>query len=70
VSYIQTQDHAFVTDDGAWSQAAEVIIFDPNQLTEEQWITLDELPDSQKLSYVEAILNGAHDLTPWEGRDE
>lgn len=56
---------AWVTDDGSWSQDTVVLTFHPDQLTAEQWQRLDELPDSQKLLYVEAVLNNA-DLSEWE----
>ncbi len=58
-------DSAYVTADGSWSQDSTILTFPASALNDPQWQTLDELPDSQKLLYVEAILNGL-DVSEWE----
>jgi len=35
-------------------------------LNEDQWGVLDILPDSQKMEYAQAILDGQADLSEWE----
>jgi hypothetical protein len=49
---------AYVTEYGNWGNGEEIFIFNPEDLTEEQWQNVDELPDSQKLSYVQETLRG------------
>lgn len=56
---------AYVSNYGNWGQE-EVIVFEDDDLTEEQWEMLDELPDYEKMLYVEAVLAG-DDLSKWEG---
>ena len=56
---------AYVSNYGNWGQE-EVIVFNEEDLTEEQWAMLDELPDYEKMPYVEAVLAG-DDLSQWEG---
>lgn len=56
---------AIVTDDGHWSSSSEIITFDKDQLTEYQWKVLAEIPDYERIGYVEAILLG-EDLYYWE----
>lgn len=56
---------AYVSNYGNWGQE-EVIVFNDEDLTEEQWEMLDELPDYEKMLYVEAVLAG-DDLSRWEG---
>lgn len=55
---------AYVTEYGNWG-TENFIMFPADQLTDEQWQTLDDLPDTQKLRYVIAVLNG-DDLTRYE----
>ena len=54
----------YVSEYGNWG-LEKVLIFDNNALTPEQVEKLDEQTDSEKMSYVQAILNG-EDLTYWE----
>lgn len=49
---------AFVTQYGEWGQEQELIIFNPAQLTDEEWETLSDLPDNVKLSYAIACMDG------------
>lgn len=54
----------YVSEYGNWG-LEQVLFFDNNALTPEQVEKLDEQTDSQKMSYVKAILNG-EDLSYWE----
>jgi hypothetical protein len=56
---------AFVTEYGDWGREHNIIIFNDDNLTEEQWDTLADLPDSMKLSYAKAVMDG-DDLTEYE----
>ena len=62
--FFSVQDMAWVADDGSWGEG-EVIHFEPSLLTDEQFELLSVLPDSQRLAYVEAVLND-EDLSEWE----
>ena len=62
--FFRVQDMAWVTEDGSYG-SGEVLHFEPTALDDEQWELLSVLPDSQRLAYVEAVLNGG-DLTEWE----
>lgn len=55
---------AYVDADGSYGVGA-IAIFQPDRLTEEQWETLANLRDSERLEYVVAILDG-EDLSRWE----
>ena len=55
---------AWVTEDGSCG-FGEVILFDPDKLTDEQWENLNEMRDNNKYGYVYAILNN-EDLSEWE----
>jgi hypothetical protein len=54
----------YVTADGNWGSDAMVIV-DINALTDEQNEVLADLRDSDKMSYVTAVVNG-DDLSEWE----
>lgn len=58
---------AYVSEYGNYG-VEDVFMFDYNRLTVEQWDTLAELPDSVKMNYVRAIVNGA-DLSEFEDED-
>lgn len=58
----------WVSEEGSYGWG-KVVLFDPDLLTRRQWDTLDELGDSDKLPYVEAIVNG-DDLSRWELDDD
>jgi hypothetical protein len=48
----------FVSSDGSYG-VDEVIVFDPNLLTDDQWeMVNDELGDTDRIGYIEACLNG------------
>jgi hypothetical protein len=54
----------YVSKHGNWG-AEDVLIFDDAELSTAQWEILDILPDSEKLNYVQAIIDGL-DLSEWE----
>ena len=47
----------WVTDDGSYGTGT-VMAFDPERLTEEQWQTLDELSDDERLGYAMKLAGG------------
>lgn len=55
---------SYVAEDGNFG-TGYVLTFPYDSLTEEQWDTLDILPDSHKIAYAKAILDG-EDLSAWE----
>jgi hypothetical protein len=58
MSYTYQNDVAFVAHDGSYSQSEEIVIFPTEDLTEEQWDILSTLPDSEKIVFALACLNG------------
>jgi len=54
----------WVTADGSYGEGA-IILFDPRKLSDFQWQVLDNLADSEKYDYINAIMSG-EDLTYWE----
>jgi hypothetical protein len=60
----QIHETAWVSEDGSWSQGTPILTFPASALTPIHWQILDELPDSQKMYFVEAILNG-DDINQW-----
>ena len=57
---------AWISEDGSWSSNNQLITFDPDLLTEEQWDRLAELSDYDRIEYVMSIIDG-DDLSEWEG---
>ncbi len=57
----------YVSKHGNWG-TEEVLVFNDAELTEAQWENLDILPDSEKMAYVDAIIDG-QDLSEWEDAD-
>jgi hypothetical protein len=55
----------YVSYDGNYGEQADVLVFDSNDLTPQQWETLGELDDNSRYEYVEAIFAGK-DLSEWE----
>ena len=55
---------AWVETDGSFG-VSDVILFDPSDLTDQQWETLGDLRDSERLDYVNAIMAG-EPLDQWE----
>jgi hypothetical protein len=56
----------YVSYDGNYGAEADLLVFDSNDLTLQQWETLGELDDNSRYEYVEAIFAGK-DITEWEG---
>ena len=55
---------AYVDADGSYGVGA-VAVFQPDRLTDEQWETLANTSDSERIMYVLAVLNG-EDLSEWD----
>ena len=55
----------YVSFDGNYGASADVLVFDNDSLTLQQWETLGELYDNSRYEYVEAILAGKN-LSEWE----
>lgn len=55
---------AYVTEYGNWGREM-VLFFDDTLLTDRQWDILDTQTDRDKMSYVQAIINGEN-LDYWE----
>ena len=55
----------YVSYDGNYGAEADLLVFDSNDLTLQQWETLGELDDNSRYEYVEAVLAGK-DLSEWE----
>jgi hypothetical protein len=64
VPYVLEQT-SYVSEDGNYGTGL-LITFPYDALNEDQWGVLDILPDSQKLEYAQAILDGQADLSEWE----
>ena len=60
---------AWVGEYGEFSFNSQLITFDHDKLTEEQWDRLAELSDYDRIEYAMSIMDG-NDLTEWEGSDE
>ena len=56
---------SYVSEDGNYG-TGYLITFPYDSLNEDQWGVLDTLPDSEKMSYAHAILDGQADLSEWE----
>jgi hypothetical protein len=56
----------WVETDGQYG-TSDVITFDSDDLTQKQWDTLVDLPEGERISYVEAIMKGEN-LDEWEER--
>jgi hypothetical protein len=54
-----------VSYDGNYGAEADLLLFDSDALTLQQWETLGELDDNSRYEYVQAIFAGK-DLTEWE----
>lgn len=52
---------AWVTNDGEYNGGSEVLNFEFDDLTIEQWENLENMADSDRLPYVEAILANDED---------
>jgi hypothetical protein len=66
MAYDEIKNVGYVSYDGNYGAEADLLMFDSNALTLQQWETLGELDDNSRYEYVEAIFNNK-DLTEWEG---
>jgi hypothetical protein len=64
MSYVLEQT-SYVSEDGNYG-TGYLITFPYDALNEDQWGVLDTLPDYDKMSYAQAILDGQADLSEWE----
>jgi hypothetical protein len=55
-----------VSYDGNYGAEADLLMFDSDALTLQQWETLGEVNDNSRYEYVQAIFAGK-DLSDWEG---
>jgi hypothetical protein len=55
-----------VSYDGNYGAEADLLVFDSDVLTLQQWETLGEVSDNDRYEYVQAIFAGK-DLSLWEG---
>jgi hypothetical protein len=65
MAYDEIKNVGYVSYDGNYGAEADLLVFDSNALTLQQWETLGELNDNSRYEYVEAIFNNK-DLTEWE----
>jgi hypothetical protein len=65
MAYDEIKNVGYVSYDGNYGAEADLLMFDSNALTLQQWETLGELDDNSRYEYVEAIFNNK-DLTEWE----
>ena len=66
MAYDEIKNVGYVSYDGNYGAEADLLMFDSNALTLQQWETLGELDDNSRYEYVEAIFNNK-DLAEWEG---
>jgi hypothetical protein len=55
----------YVSYDGNYGAEADLLVFDSNDLTLQQWETLGELDDNSRYDYVQAVLSGKS-TSEWE----
>ena len=65
MSYDEIKNVGYVSYDGNYGEQADLLMFDNDSLTPQQWETLGELNDGSRYEYVQAIFSG-NDLTEWE----
>ena len=65
MAHEEIKNVGYVSYDGNYGAEADLLVFDSNALTLQQWETLGELDDNSRYEYVEAILAGK-DLSEWE----
>ena len=66
MAYDEIKNVGYVSYDGNYGAEADLLMFDSNALTLQQWETLGEINDNSRYEYVEAVFNNK-DLTEWEG---
>jgi hypothetical protein len=65
MAYDEIKNVGYVSYDGNYGAEADLLVFDSNALTLQQWETLGELDDNSRYEYVEAVLNNKS-LSEWE----
>jgi hypothetical protein len=65
MAYDEIKNVGYVSYSGNYGEQSDLLMFDSNALTPEQWETLGEISDNDRYEYVEAIFNGK-DLSEWE----
>lgn len=65
MSYDFNSSIAWISEDGSYSAGNELITFDGDLLTDKQWDILGDLPDSERIIYAIAVIDG-QDLSEWE----
>jgi hypothetical protein len=65
MAYDEIKNVGYVSYDGNYGAEADLLMFDSNALTLQQWETLGELDDNSRFEYAEAVLNNKP-LTEWE----
>jgi hypothetical protein len=65
MAYEEIKNVGYVSYSGNYGEQSDLLMFDSNALTPEQWETLGEINDNDRYEYVEAIFNGK-DLSEWE----
>ncbi len=53
---------AFISADGSYSAAEELVTFEADALTDEQWGIIDILPDGEKIIFALACLDGDEEV--------
>ena len=66
MAYDTIRNVGYVSYDGNYGAESDLLMFDTNALTLQQWETLGEIGDNDRYEYVEAIFNNK-DLSEWEG---
>jgi hypothetical protein len=66
MSYDEIKNIGYVSFDGNYGAEADLLVFDSDALTLQQWETLGEVNDNDRYEYVQAIFAGK-DLFQWEG---
>jgi hypothetical protein len=65
MAYDEIKNVGYVSYSGNYGEQSDLLMFDSNALTPQQWETLGEISDNDRYEYVEAIFNGK-DLSEWE----
>jgi hypothetical protein len=65
MAYDEIRNVGYVSYDGNYGAESDLLMFDSNALTPQQWETLGEINDNSRYEYVEAIFNNKS-LTEWE----
>jgi hypothetical protein len=66
MAYDEIKNVGYVSYDGNYGAEADLLMFDSDAITLQQWETLGELNDGSRYEYVQAIFAG-DDLTEFEG---